>query len=491
MKILLALIITSMILFYSCKNGEESLLIAKKGEVSFSFALNESNENGRVISSIPTGSIIQLSIKTLEGTEVLSRKQVSILSLNGVYASEPFELVEGSYVLTEFLILNSEGEVLYATPVSGSPKEELVSISLPYSFSVAPDHVSQVSMEVLDVSTLTPEDIGYTSLNFKITHHFFLSVFKIDENTQTFAEADAYIIQNQDTLKELSIEAKINALSFSGNDTSVFTLVIIKDGFAKYSEEWTIKEIRDQSDNAIVSVTLIPALTFVALPNGYNTPDESNFSFALRYPDNIIIDWGDGVIDSLSGTDIDGHLEHTYEKTKRHFVSVTGDIDRVEEFYSYYGQGKLAEINLKNLPSLKDFRYGYNGHEGTFPLIMDFTHNTQLRLLDLAGNYNLDKIIISETNSLLNISLFSLENISTQDLDQFVDALYSSVVANNRREGYISIAIEDGDEIVVTGPPSQTALAKFRIMRDQYDWYFDSPFDEELDKINLQAYVEQ
>ncbi|PTB91698.1 hypothetical protein C9994_15115, partial [Marivirga lumbricoides] len=140
MKTLLALIITSMILFYSCKNGEESLLIAKKGEVSFSFALNESNENGRVISSIPTGSIIQLSIKTLEGTEVLSRKQVGILSLNGVYASEPFELVEGSYVLTEFLILNSEGEVLYATPVSGSPKEELVSISLPYSFSVTPDH---------------------------------------------------------------------------------------------------------------------------------------------------------------------------------------------------------------------------------------------------------------------------------------------------------------------------------------------------------------
>ncbi|GAA5042110.1 hypothetical protein GCM10011506_44710 [Marivirga lumbricoides] len=466
-------------------------MLAKMGEVSFSFALNESNENGRnMISNIPAGSVIQLSIQTQEGTEILTREQVGILSFNDSYATEPIELVEDTYVLTEFIILDAAGDVLYATPIAGSPKEDLVSISLPFTFSVVADNIEQFSMEVLDVSTLTPEDIGYASLNFKISHHFFLSVFKIESNLQTFAEAEAYIIQNQDTLKEFSIEAKINALSFPGEDTSVFTLVIIKDGFAKYSKKWTIEEIKDNSDNSIVTVTLIPALTFGALPNVYATSDESDFSFALYYPDNIIIDWGDGVIDSLSGTDINGPLEHTYEKTKRYFVSVTGDIDRVEGFYSYYGQGQLAEINLKNLPSLKDFRYGYNGREGTFPLIMDFTHNAQLELLDLTDNYNLDKIIISETNSLLDISLFSLENISTQDLDQFVDALYSSVVANNRRGGYIALAIEIGDgEIVVTGPPSQAALAKFRIMRDQYDWYFDFDLGEQRSESNPQAYV--
>lgn len=488
MKFLLTLIITSMMLI-SCKNGEEAPLITKKGQVSFSFAFNESNESGRLMNSIPTGSVIQLSIEALDGTEVLTREQVGILSFNHSYATEPIELVEDAYILTEFLILNSEGDVLYATPISGSPKEDLVNISLPFSFSVVSNDIAQFSMEVLDVSTLTPEDIGYASLSFKITNHFFLSVFQTGKDGTSLTDAQGYILLEGDTIRNFSTEAEINSISFPGDDKTRFTLVIIKSGFAKYSKEWTIQEIKDNSDNAIVSVTLIPALTFVALPTN---KAGSNFEFSLSFPDDIIIDWGDGEIDSISG--ITGHatFEHTYSNVQSYFVSVTSDADKVEGFSSYYGYGPLANINLQHLPFLRDFRYGFSGKAGMSPLVLDFTHNPKLEILDVSSNPNLDKVIISDINNLISIDLHGLENISTIDLGEFVDALYSSVVANNRMNGSLNLASEaENGEIVLTGPPSEATLAKFRILRDQYDWLFYFDLGEERIETNLQAYVRE
>ncbi|MBK6266174.1 hypothetical protein JKA74_14105 [Marivirga sp. S37H4] len=469
MKALSTSVIFLLLLIVGCKSENEDLKTFKKGEVSFSLELIGESAATRESFNLPTGSYLQISIETAEGTEVLAQDSIAILTFNGTFVSAPLELNEAAYLLTEFMVLSPGNEVLYATPVSGSPMADLTNDPLPFPFEVVANEATSLSLEVLNVSMLTPEDIGYVSFPFTIVNHFFVSVFELEENGQTLTDAQGYIIQESDTVKEFSVEPEINAVTFSGNDTVEFTLVIVKDGFAKHTQNFTIKDIYDDYDNAIVPVSLIPALTFVAVPGNYDNatyPDE--FGFSLTYQGNITIDWGDGTVEE--GSFVSNYwASHNYESFGEYFVSVTGDLATFTEFYSYYGQGPMKAINLYHLPELDDLRIGFNG-SGECPKVIDLSRNHKVRTLNLALNHDLEEIIIPELNQVLHLLIQGPNNISTANLENIIAPIYESVVATGRTGGAINLGSEEefGE---TAGPPSESDWAKLRILKNEYDWF--------------------
>ena len=229
------------------------------GQVSFSLEMVSDAPGGREMQSLPPGSYLQISIETAAGEETLAQHQLPILTFSGAFASLPLELPEGDYVLTEFLVISSENEVLYATPMAGSPMAELVAVPLPIAFTVTGGAGTQLSLQVVNVAMLTPEDVGYVTFPFTIVNHFFLSVF---EGGQALTNATGHILQDGDTLETFTILCEISPVAFVGNNAEEFTMVVIKSGFGKHVQNFTIDGIIEDYPSGVVPVVLAPALTF-------------------------------------------------------------------------------------------------------------------------------------------------------------------------------------------------------------------------------------
>lgn len=474
MKKLLILFTLISILITGCNKEEENINSLEKGDLIFSLALSQEYKNVRKLNTLPANSSIRLSILDSEESPILINEIISIIKINNEWMSEAISLPAGNYTLTEFIILTAENEVLYAVPVDESPLSKLVSHPLPLNFEVSSNEVSNLNLELLNAINLNPADIGYVAFPFTLVDYFFISVFADEKSELNFTDASAYIIQNSDTIKSYSILPEINTLTFTKIDSGKFTLVVVKSGFAKYSQEFTITEILENYENGIVSVNLIPAFTFIAVPIFYDgiTDTESNFEISLGFQGDILIDWGDGVFEnsSTSGNDIYKDFYHKYDKEGFYFVSVTGDIQNLKSFYSFYSSGPIYEINLKNLPELIDFSLGFLGGLSN-PKEVDFSYNHKLQSINMANNWYLEKIIIPENNVITSLSIPGPNQINTSTLEQIVSKIYESAIQNNRQEGYIGLSIEGEDNLPVTGPPSEYTLVQLRYLKKNLNWY--------------------
>ncbi len=471
MKNLLTLCISFLFLGNGCNSDQENIISQEKGELMLGFDLIQKNKSSRIANTIPSGSAIRLSIQNSEGVPIFTNKVISILKINENWISEPLPIPTGSYILTELLILSPNNEILYAVPLQDSPVADLVLTPLPVSFVVNPNEIINLNIELLHANDLNPADIGYVTFPFKTVDYFFLSVFTPSHNGHSFADAQAFIIQNSDTINSFNIQPEPNTLTFTSADSGVFTLVIIKSGFSKYSQNFTISEIYEDYENALISVQLKPAFTFVADPNlidGINI-----FDISIGFNGIIKIDWGDGQIQHYSANEDDLKITcaHIYEKEGLYFVSVTKDIQNIRTFYSYYGAGPIKEINLTNLSNLIDFRLGLSG-ESSHPKVFDFSNNLQVQHIDVGGNSNLEDIILSENNEVKDLSLFGPNQIKTEDLEEIISKVYGSAIENNRHRGNISLSTRDNDGTFI-GPPSNTTLEHLRILKQNYNWYLE------------------
>ncbi len=479
MKTLSTLVLSGLLLLFSCNPEMENVKDDQIGKVNFSLSLSNDNGQSRQVLAIPAGSYLQISIETLEGEPVLDDESIEILSFNGNYVSKPLQLNVGEYILTEFMVISPDDEVLYATPMSGSRMAYLVGNDLPLHFEIEENSSIQLPLEVINVSLLLPEDIGYVSFPFTVIDFFFLSVFKLDSKGSSLTYAKGYVIQNDDTIKSFTAKPEINTVALSNIGNEEFTLVLIKNGFAKYSETFTIESLLDTHENGLLNIHFQPALTFTALPQQDGFSDaEFNFQFSLGYQGEITIDWGNGHIE----TDIPSEVYSTdfarkYGDNKKYFVSITGDIDKITEFYSYYGDGPIKEITLTNLPNLEDFRNGYNGPNMS-PKVLDFTNNQKLTDINVSNSASLKQIKLKNNNSVMFLLIEDCHNISTADLDEIINPVYNSVVASGRMNGVISISNLPDAEQPTVGPPSENVWTKLSILENDYNWTINTVYDE-------------
>src|SRR5688572_4119039 len=118
----LVLILILAVVFYCCKDYDENPPRIK-GKIAFSPKQVE-RVNGR-INEQSKAAFILLSIGDRAGNAV-DRMKLSLFALGQGYTTKNFEMETGNYYLTEFIVLDSSSNVIYATPQEGSGLSEYV-----------------------------------------------------------------------------------------------------------------------------------------------------------------------------------------------------------------------------------------------------------------------------------------------------------------------------------------------------------------------------
>ncbi|HEY5919629.1 MAG TPA: hypothetical protein VIU13_19555, partial [Chryseolinea sp.] len=154
-------ILVLALVLYSCKEDED--LSHVKGKIAFSPS-QTARTDGRT-GEMEKPAFVVLSIKDTKGNTQNGLK-LSLLSFGQSYISENLELETGNYQLTEFVLLDSASNAIYATPLEGSELSQYVVDALPIEFIVG-NVETQITPQVLAIQpTDNPELFGYASSGF-------------------------------------------------------------------------------------------------------------------------------------------------------------------------------------------------------------------------------------------------------------------------------------------------------------------------------------
>jgi hypothetical protein len=160
-KLILTLFLA--IILINCQ--EHDLESHKEGKVSFSLS-QMTRSNGRA-KETATPAFVLLNVEDSHG-QVQENIKLPLLIFGQSYISESLDLQIGNYRVTQFTVLDATSEVIYATPMEGSPLAQYVADPLPIDFTVTAEGV-QVTTEVLAVvDTDEPELFGYASFGFHV-----------------------------------------------------------------------------------------------------------------------------------------------------------------------------------------------------------------------------------------------------------------------------------------------------------------------------------
>ena len=172
------MILASVFFLMSCENSKEP----GKGTLDFKYTgsalkcvpLPDSTVTSEpgVIDPMPpvyTGAYsVLVTITDLSGKAVLDKTEIPIYELGGQYISKQISLTEGKYQLTEFLVVNSMRQVIYAAPKAGSKMAANVKQPLPISISVTAETTTHIVPEVVPVTGITATDLGYATFGFVV-----------------------------------------------------------------------------------------------------------------------------------------------------------------------------------------------------------------------------------------------------------------------------------------------------------------------------------
>lgn len=464
LKILLFVATTFFIV--SCQRDET----AQQGTVQFAFTKISSGSDGgrKQTDQIPDGASLIISLTKSNGDSVFSWKKMDLLKVGDQFITSPLPLLQGSYVITDFMILGADNTVLFIAPKQGSTLAALVSKPLPISFSVNTNSVSNVAVEVVDANHKSPQDFGYVSFPIKVIpgSGFAVSTFVADDNGQTnLTTAKAYILQGVDTILKQDLKATINNLNWINQDTT-YRLVIIKDGYARYEKDFTLVSLTNQLNNQPLAIVLKPAFTMSWTP--YRAGDDFlNFQINGKAGAKIYVDWGDGSsIQTIQFPNGD-EIHHTYASPVKYFFSVTGDVKDVESFGMFEQIAIVDTMSVVYLSGLKDFELGtfaeYRGHS------IDFSHNLKLEALGFdLSNLKIDNLDISHNPKLSTLSIEGLQ-LPIPILNKVIDDLSNNAYRYNIRNGFINIGNGFGGTGIV-GPPSDYQMQELYGLINSYGW---------------------
>jgi hypothetical protein len=458
----LVIIFLATAFIYACSD-EVNNETPQSQEVAFSFTVASAhNAGGRInADDLPSGTSLLISLADKTGTPVLTHHMINLLHLGDSYITEPLELAPGRYAITDFMLV-SESEVLFATPQRNAPLAKLVIHSLPFSFVVGKDKVTNVEMEVIDASANKPEDFGYAAFDVHVVHPWRLSVFKTENGTVSLTDAKAYLWKDGMEQFNFSLAAKVNLLSFKGDTNADYTLLIKKPGYADYSTTFNYDNMKAALGDKPLKVVLekIPAMVMTV-------SSSANFTLHYKASGTITVDWGDGTIESFGFDYVPPSEEdpysdlvfmgHDYENYTTHYtLTMSGDVQIITS-YGFYGIDPLYQLDVSGLSALAGIYF----------------ERADFEVLDVSQNYNLTHIGLNQQTGSIksikfpvenNINSFELNEVG--DLNNVLGEIYNNTVANEIYDGRI-----DG----WAGEPSDEVLEKVHALRDEWGWVI--PFE--------------
>lgn len=285
-KKLSPILLIFLFVFTSCKKeGDENQdIINNNGFVSFSTS-NNLLENARIRGvDIESVSKALVTIKEEDGSGTsYNLSELNLYNMNGSYFTQKIALNHGDYQLTEFFLIDGDGNTVYATPMEGSNQAQNVNNPLPIFFSIENNISSDVTVEVIETANMDPEDFGLTW--FPIieieTFSFLISVSELGSNTLLSANLEVYndiytFYQLLDTITNNVVRVK--------DGYNEYTLKVQKSGYQTYIQTFTNEELKQyQNTPLVVELTAgggIPTEGLVAFyPFNGNANDESGNNY--------------------------------------------------------------------------------------------------------------------------------------------------------------------------------------------------------------------
>jgi hypothetical protein len=165
------LAVTSVVLIQSCNQIDETGTIQ--------FGLEEFIEDAQLKSATTDARPVEalVSIMDANGELVYDKETLPLYRFGDELITKSLKLRVGKFSLVEFMLTDSSGTVLWATPKEGSPLAHLVRQPLPKDFRVGANETTRLPVEVVRVGSHPPQDFGYVAFDIHFVKHFCLQVF--------------------------------------------------------------------------------------------------------------------------------------------------------------------------------------------------------------------------------------------------------------------------------------------------------------------------
>lgn len=167
---ILNILITGLLALSSCKQSEE------RGRLTLGFELMEESLQKSTSQDYYLSTAL-LSIAGEDGALVYDKEPVELIRFGSSLVTRSLELPAGAFVLTEFMLTDTLGTVLWATPKEGSNLAGLVDDPLPREFRIHADQSTSINIQVVRVGNYSPDDFGYVEFYIDFVEYFCFKVY--------------------------------------------------------------------------------------------------------------------------------------------------------------------------------------------------------------------------------------------------------------------------------------------------------------------------
>ncbi|WP_461642298.1 DNRLRE domain-containing protein [Labilibaculum euxinus] len=255
--------------------------------VEFKMTVSENSTKSAVGNKLKTTEVTNVksalvSIADDNGNLVYELEQIELISFNGGFITNKLLLEVGNYTVTEFLLLDTNGNVAYATPKDGSDLANLVNDPLAINFSVNLNETTTVTPEVLRIDNFEPADFGYVEFGFRYikTFNFVMGIYTLDNNQTAIASnANITLTANNKEYLNKEINGALNVLTIN-DGLQNYSIKVEKSGYKTFSETYTAEQLK-QYETTPLNIYLEEIKEFTL---DYNKITDATLT--SYYPDN-------------------------------------------------------------------------------------------------------------------------------------------------------------------------------------------------------------
>lgn len=408
---------------------------------------------------IPDDAKLLVSLES-NGTTDLILEELSLSYDGQRYISSPLKLPRASYTIREFLVIDESDNVVY----SHAPVAAL-------NFSVSTSGPHEIYVDIGNDITRQLSDQRCTNLR----NTFLLWVTGDKPFYEKGCGTRAYVLSGTDTIGRYQIPPYPVRISIKGSTEQTYSLIIEKADYATVTENFVLRDWTRLYQKKPHIISLKPAFTMAAVIE-YTGP-EWPFNFYLDGKDGTLltVNWGDGAIESYTLAGYHTECSHIYANVGSYPIDLTGQLENITYFYSFYGGSVFSEISFKRLPNLSEIRYGLTAG----PAVVDLRFNQKLEFAMLSNLMDMETLLLPNRHSLTYIDICGPNKLTTADVDAIIDNIYRNVIRQNIRDGGIGLHAtwyaDEGDYSLV-GPPSAESMIKLQYLIDNYGWdYYPRP----------------
>lgn len=289
-----------LVIAISCDENE-TISLPKKSDVQFSFPLIDGSSSGGRLQA--TAKSILVTFEDDAGNILFDKRKLALYQFGNTYLSEVISLEIGDYQLTEFLVLDANDEIVYATPLEGAPLAYLVQNPLPLPFTILKEQTLKIISQVIAIEDYNAGDFGYNTFSFDVvkTFTFSTAAFVYQNSTENFELTSADIQISSNSTSEVLYSGELlpetNYIRIKDGHPS-YTVTVSKAGYETFIQTFTTDELKAYTGSNVLTVEFIKDENRAILLDGINDYVElgniyDNVQFPLTISSWIWVDPGE------------------------------------------------------------------------------------------------------------------------------------------------------------------------------------------------------